>query len=253
MERVDSPPPMDGFDNRFLKVWRSPGSYRNFVAAISHLDPRGLAFFFSSCYLTKLPIHVKATWLSLNHAGEVISMELKPEKFKNTLPLPVTLITTCNAQGLPNAAPYSCVMPVLRPLDLIAFASDPANDTLINIHENGQFVVNVFGKPSFKKAISCSKNYPFGVDELKEIGLETTSSKRVDPPRVREAVGWIEANLENELRSDRYVIIVGKVISAEINDNYCKNGELDELPINLLFPYFRSLGEPVARRDEFDV
>ncbi len=180
-------------------------------------------------------------------------MELKPEKFKNTLPLPVTLITTCNAEGIPNAAPYSCVMPVLRPLDLIAFASDPANDTLKNIRETGQFVVNVIGKPSFKKAIKCGKDYPFGVDELKELGLETSVSKKVDPPRVREAVGWIEAKLENELSSDRYVIIIGKVISAELNDNYCKNNELYELPINLLFPYFRSLGDPIAKRDEFDV
>ena len=66
-------------------------------------------------------------------------------------------------------------------------------------------------------------------------------------------MGWIEAKLDNELPGDRYVIIVGKVLSAEINDNYLKNGELDELPITLLFPHFRSLGPPIARRDDFDV
>jgi len=180
-------------------------------------------------------------------------MELEPKKFKDILPLSVTLITTCNAEGVPNAAPYSSLMPVLRPLDLIAFASSLQNDTLKNIHETGDFVVNVMGEPSFKKAIKCAKDYPFGVDELKEIGLATMPSKRVDPPRVQEAVGWIEARMENELPGDRYVIIVGKVLSAEINDNYWKNGKLDELPIMLLFPHFRSLGPPIARRDDFDV
>ena len=102
-------------------------------------------------------------------------MELEPEKFKKILPLPVTLITTCNAEGIMNAAPYSSIMPVLRPLDLIAFASNPHNDTLKNIHESGQFVINVMGEPSFEKAIRCAKDYPFGVDELKEIGLKTFS------------------------------------------------------------------------------
>lgn len=40
-------------------------------------------------------------------------MELTPEKFKKMLPLPVTLITTVNPEGVPNAAPCSSVMPVL--------------------------------------------------------------------------------------------------------------------------------------------
>ena len=180
-------------------------------------------------------------------------MELKPEKFKKILPLPVTLMTTCNGEGIMNGAPYSCVMPVLRPLDLIAFASDPHNDTLKNVYENGQFVVNVMGEPSFKKAIRCAKNTPFGVNELKEMGLETSSSKRVEPPRVREAVGWIEAERVNELSDERYTLIVGKVLCAEMNDDYVKDGEFDTLPILLHFPFFRTLGEPIARRDAFDV
>lgn len=180
-------------------------------------------------------------------------MELQPEKFKKILPLPVTLITTCNAEDAINAAPYSSLMPVLRPLDLISFASNPRNDTLKNINETGQFVVNVMGEPSFEKAVKCARDYPFGVNELKEIGLETFSSKIVKPPRVREAVGWIEAKKVNELEGEKYTIIVGKVLCAEINDDYVKNGELSVLPILLNFPYFRAMGEPIARRDAFDV
>lgn len=138
-------------------------------------------------------------------------------------------------------------------MDLIAFASNPHNDTLKNIYENGQFVVNVMGKPSFEKAVRCAKDYPFGVNELREIGLKTLSSKIVEPPRAREAVGWIEAEKVNELVGEKYTIIVGKVVCAEINDDYVKDGELDVLPILLHFPFFRAIGEPIARRDAFDV
>lgn len=43
-------------------------------------------------------------------------MELVPEQFKRFLPLPLTVITTVDASGIPNAAPYSCVMPHFRSL-----------------------------------------------------------------------------------------------------------------------------------------
>jgi flavin reductase (DIM6/NTAB) family NADH-FMN oxidoreductase RutF len=69
------------------------------------------------------------------------------------LPLPVTVITTIDAKGVANAAPYGCVMPILRPLDLIAIASALPRHTLANIRETREFVVNVIGLPSFDKAM----------------------------------------------------------------------------------------------------
>lgn len=180
-------------------------------------------------------------------------MELKPEKFKKFFPLPVTLITTCNHDGVVNAAPYSCVMPVLKPLDLISFTSHPLRHTLKNIHETDQFVINVMGRPSFEKAIRCAKDYPYGVNELKEVDLKSADSKKVRPPRVQDALGWIECEKVNELSEKSYCIIVGKVLCAEMNDQYVKNGELETLPILLQFPHFRELGDPVARRDAFEV
>ncbi len=180
-------------------------------------------------------------------------MELKPEKFKKIMPLPVTLISTCDQAGNINAAPYSCVMPVLRPLDLIAFASHPHRHTLDNIQETGQFVINVMGRPSFEKAVRCAKPHPQGVNELAVEGLETLASKKVKPPRVQDAVGWIEAEKVNQLWEEKYVLIIGKVLCAEINDAYVKDGEMETLPILLNFPHFRSMGKPIARRDAFDV
>lgn len=178
-------------------------------------------------------------------------MELKPEMFKRILPLPVTLITTVDKKGVPNAAPYSCVMPVLRPLDLIAVAFALPRDTLKNIRETGEFVVNVMGKPSFRKAIKCAKTYPPEVNELEEVGLEAFPSKVVKPPRVKDAVGWIEARYHKELEDERYTIVVGKVVHAEINDRFLENGELKELPLVLLIPFFREIGGKFASRDEF--
>jgi flavin reductase (DIM6/NTAB) family NADH-FMN oxidoreductase RutF len=70
-------------------------------------------------------------------------MILEPEKRNQVLPLPVVLVSTVSAEGIRNAAPWSCIMPILRPLDLVILASWLRRDTLDNIRQTGEFVVNV--------------------------------------------------------------------------------------------------------------
>ncbi|NTV42002.1 MAG: flavin reductase family protein [Syntrophobacteraceae bacterium] len=179
-------------------------------------------------------------------------MELAPELFKQFLPLPVTVITTVDAENIPNAAPYSSVMPILRPLPLIAIASALPRDTLRNIRSTGEFVVNVMGRPAFREAMKCAREYPPEVNELEEAGLETLPSRKVRPPRIKAAVGWIEAKLEREVADPRYVLIIGQVVCSEVNDLYVQDRNLIELPITLVMPHFRSLGESIARREDID-
>jgi len=177
-------------------------------------------------------------------------MELKPDMFKKILPLPVTVITTIDSSGIVNAAPYGCVMPILRPLDLIAIASALPRDTLRNIRQTREFVVNVIGRPRFQEAMRTAKNYPPEVNELEAEGLESVPSKRVGPPRMKDALGWIEAVLEEEVARENYSLIIGKVVCAEINDVFADNGDLRELPAIMLRPDFRVIGESISRVEE---
>lgn len=177
-------------------------------------------------------------------------MELPPERFKQILPLPVTVITTVDAAGVANAAPYGCVMPVLGPLDLIAVASALPRHTLANIRETGHFVVNVMGMPSFEQAMLTAKNYPPEIDELEAVGLETSPSRRVSPPRIKDALGWIEAVVVQEVAEERYVLTIGKVVCAETNDAYSLEGHLTEPPMVMLSPHYRLMGEKKGNADE---
>jgi flavin reductase (DIM6/NTAB) family NADH-FMN oxidoreductase RutF len=179
-------------------------------------------------------------------------MELPPDRFKRFLPLPVTLITSLDAQKVVNAAPYGCVMPILRPLDLIALASALPRDTLRNIRQTREFVVNVMGHPGFRQAMQCARNYPPEVNELAEVGLETMPAKKVAPPRVADAVGWIEAVLDREITGDNYALIIGRVLCAEINDRYWQDDRLIESPIVLLSPQLFSMGEKLTEPAELE-
>ncbi len=180
-----------------------------------------------------------------------IYMELKPNMFKKILPVPLTLITTIDKQEIVNAAPYGCVMPILRPLDLIAIASAHVRDTLKNIRETQEFVVNVMGEDDFKKTIKCAKNFPPHINELDAVEIESLPSKMVKPPRVKNGIGWIEAKLDREIQGENYSIIIGKVVCAEINDRYVQDDELIQDPLVMLMSGFRKIGERVALQREF--
>ena len=60
-------------------------------------------------------------------------MILKPDQRSQIMPLPVVLVSTISRDGIRNAAPWSCVTPILRPLDEILIASWLKRDTLDNI------------------------------------------------------------------------------------------------------------------------
>ena len=64
-------------------------------------------------------------------------MLFKPFMREGFMPLPVAFVSSISPDGIRNIAPYSCIMPVLRPLDLICLASAARRDTLANIRGAG--------------------------------------------------------------------------------------------------------------------
>lgn len=71
-------------------------------------------------------------------------------------------------------------------------------------------------------------------------------------PRPAAAIGWIEAVLERDLADERYALLVGRILCAEINDRYLTDGKLTEHPLSLLIPHFRTLGDVVFNRDALE-
>ena len=87
-------------------------------------------------------------------------MLFKPFLRESFIPLPVTFISTISRNGVRNIAPWSCVMPVLRPLDLVVAASAPKRDTLNNVRETGEFVLNLAGVDLADKVMPTARYSP---------------------------------------------------------------------------------------------
>ena len=136
------------------------------------------------------------------------------------MPLPVVLISTVSEGGILNAAPWSCVTPVLRPLDEVLIASWLKRDTLDNIRQTGEFVINVPRAGMEEAVMICARNYPPETDEFQEAGLLARRSSAVKPPGIEGCLAWAECRLEEEIAREKYVLIVGRVVHLEVDDGF---------------------------------
>lgn len=145
-------------------------------------------------------------------------MILKPFKRESIIPLPVTFISTKSADGVRNIAPYGCVMPVLRPLDLVCIATGKRRDTLDNIRATGEFVINLAGTDFTDKVIPTARYSPPEADEFVLAGLEEKPSVVVKPPGIKGCYAWMECTLDKLFEEPKYILIMGKVVHLEIDD-----------------------------------
>ena len=152
-------------------------------------------------------------------------MILKPNQRGQIMPLPVVLISTISRGGVCNAAPWSCVTPVLRPLDEILIASWLKRDTLENIRQTGEFVINVPPVGMEEAVMICAKNFPAEVDELEKAGLTPRPSKKVKAPGIEGCLAWAECVVEEEIAREKFVLIIGKVVHLEADDRFFSETE----------------------------
>jgi len=154
-------------------------------------------------------------------------MILEPKDFKHLLAWPTVLVSTVDDNKVANAAPYGCVMPVLRPLDLVAITSAYPRDTLKNIRKTKEFILNVPGVELAKETMFCALPLDAEINEITQSGMTEMPGVKVKVPRIKECLGWVECVLDEEIARKNFVIILGKVVHAEVKDQYCQDGEFD--------------------------
>ncbi len=148
--------------------------------------------------------------------------------YRLLIPRPAVLITTRDIEGNANAAPFSFIMPVSVDPPIIAFAAAPKRDTLANIRETNEFVVNIPPKDLVEKVWLCSKSFPREVSEIDRADLTEKPSQMVKAPSIEECVAWIECMLEYHEQLGDHVIVYGRVIGTDAREELVKDeGYLD--------------------------
>lgn len=121
------------------------------------------------------------------------------------VPRPIALVSSQDANGVLNCAPYSYFNIVSHDPPLVVIGNcinmraQSKKDTLQNIEATGQFVVNIMSSWYVESANHCSGAFPPDVSEFEVSGLSTLPSDIVKPPRVGEAAVQLECEVSCSL------------------------------------------------------
>lgn len=148
------------------------------------------------------------------------------------IPRPIAWVSTKDVNGLYNLAPFSFFNLFGVDPPTIAFApgyknmmnnDDGANpepkDTLRNIIDTKEFVVNLVSRELAIKMNHTSGEYPHGTSEFNEVGLTAVSSKFVSAPRVAESPVSMECNLVQIVRHGNNNIVIGEIVGINVEDS----------------------------------
>jgi flavin reductase (DIM6/NTAB) family NADH-FMN oxidoreductase RutF len=138
------------------------------------------------------------------------------------VPRPIAWVTTVDAQGRVNAAPFSffnCLSadPAIVALG-VEFRPDGApKDTGRNIRDSGVFTVNIVSDALLEAMNVTAVAFGPGVDELALAGLVVAPGTAIDCPRIAEAPAALECRLHSflEIGTSREIIL-GEVVHAHI-------------------------------------
>jgi flavin reductase (DIM6/NTAB) family NADH-FMN oxidoreductase RutF len=147
------------------------------------------------------------------------------------LPRPIAFITTVDPGGRPNAAPFSwfCGLATRPPLVGVSFSprEGEPKDTLRNLRDTGEFVVNVVTEAMAAQMVEASGDWPPEVDELAMTGLTAVPADLVGAPRVAESPVNLECRLEREIAFGENAFVVGEILRAHVRDDVLTEGRVD--------------------------
>ncbi len=139
------------------------------------------------------------------------------------MPRPIAWVTTLNENGGVNAAPFSFFNVFGSNPPLVIFA--PGNredgapkDSARNAKRTGEFVVNLVSEELKEVMNGTAATLPAESSETEHLGLETTPSSVVAPPRIAAAPAALECRVHSiqEIGSNR--LVLGIVHRVHVQD-----------------------------------
>jgi flavin reductase (DIM6/NTAB) family NADH-FMN oxidoreductase RutF len=109
----------------------------------------------------------------------------------------------------------------------VQFTSVGRKDSLRNIEETGEFVVNLAPEHLFEEINATGTPFPHGVSEFDEVGIAREPSARVKPPRVAASPVALECRLHSTVRLGDSTVVFGRVVHAAVSEAMLTAGHPD--------------------------
>jgi flavin reductase (DIM6/NTAB) family NADH-FMN oxidoreductase RutF len=159
-------------------------------------------------------------------AADLTERNLYKLLVNTVIPRPIALVTTVDAAGTRNAAPFSFfnVFSHAPPLVVLGIEgrqlTSPLKDTMNNIRATGTFVVNLVDRALVEARTICAIELSSDVDELAAAGLATAPSRQVAAPRISASPVQFECretvSLSFGIRHRN--LVVGEILHLHLRD-----------------------------------
>lgn len=150
------------------------------------------------------------------------------------VPRPIAFVSTVDADGVRNLAPFSFFTGCGTNPPVVCFCTSvrqgprPQKDTLSNVEATGEFVVNIVSEDLAARMNLTSAEAPPEVDEFTLAGLTPLASELVRPPRVAESKVHMECRLRQIVRvSDKPGggnLVLGDVLRFHVREEVLLDG-----------------------------
>ncbi|MEM9579536.1 MAG: flavin reductase family protein [Pseudomonadota bacterium] len=151
-------------------------------------------------------------------------------------PRPIGWISTRDAEGRDNLAPYSFFNAVAYVPPQVMFAStgtkpDRAGtkDSVTIIRETGVFCVNVVSETLQDAMNASSQTLRAGADEFVHAGLEKSQCETINVARVAASPAALECRMTQiiQLEGEANHLVLGEVTGVHLADEALKDGRFD--------------------------
>jgi flavin reductase (DIM6/NTAB) family NADH-FMN oxidoreductase RutF len=176
-------------------------------------------------------------------------------------PRPIAFASTISADGVPNLAPYSFFNAFSSNPPILIFSSNrrvannTTKDTLKNIEDTGEVVINVVPHSIVRQMAMASIEWSPDVNEFEKTGLTPLASELVKPFRVAESPVHMECTVDQILplgdKGGAGNLIVCRIVRMHISEAVLtESGRIDPQKIDLMgrmgrFWYVRASGQAV--------
>jgi flavin reductase (DIM6/NTAB) family NADH-FMN oxidoreductase RutF len=152
-------------------------------------------------------------------------------------PRPIAWVTSLDAQGRVNLAPFSFFNAFGANPPVVVFSptlrrDGSRKDTLLNVEATGEFVLNAAVESVAEKMNLSSSELPRGQSEIELAGLSTLPSLKVKPPRISESPVHMECKVLQILPIGTGPIaanlVIGEVLVIHVSESVLDpSGKID--------------------------
>ena len=150
------------------------------------------------------------------------------------VPRPIAWTSTVSREGIRNLAPFSFFTVASRNPPMLCISVGPraerppdTKDTLTNVEETGEFVINIVSLPLSNTMHESSKSHPPEADEFEKAGLTPAPCEVVGAPRVAEAGVSMECVLDRVLALGTDHLVIGKMARFHVRDELYEDGRIN--------------------------